>query len=373
MPATNMNGENTIVQAQAAAWVSAAQTIDAGQTSILVASADLTGAQALAEALRERDGAVLLAHDRGLALRTIVWQLPDLVILDAQFADDDGIDLCVSLKQDRRTRGIPIVVAAEAYDADEHLRAIEAGADDYLARSDTRLVLARVRALLRARRRSGDMVPLESVLKTLEQTVEAKDDITGGHQQRLGAYATLIGQRLGLSGRALDALHTGARLHDVGKIGVDEAILRKPSALNADEYAQIQQHTLIGEHILGPLCLSAPITAIVRHHHERWDGRGYPDGLVGEDIPLGARIVAVADAFDAMTAERPYSRPMTVEAAIERLRAGAGAQWDPEVVAAMLEVLSEILPARERAVGQISTPRPLPMIMRGVPLQLQLA
>jgi HD-GYP domain-containing protein (c-di-GMP phosphodiesterase class II) len=154
---------------------------------------------------------------------------------------------------------------------------------------------------------------------------------------------------------------------------VDEAILRKPSALNADEYAQIQQHTLIGEHILGPLCLSAPITAIVRHHHERWDGCGYPDGLVGEDIPLGARIVAVADAFDAMTAERPYSRPMTVEAAIERLRAGAGAQWDPEVVAAMLEVLSEILPARERAVGQISTPRPLPMIMRGVPLQLQLA
>jgi putative two-component system response regulator len=372
MPATNIS-ESTTVQTQVAAWISASQTIDAGQANILVASADQAGALALAEALRERDGAVMLAHDRGLALRTIVWQLPDLVILDAQLAGDDGIDLCVSLKQDRRTHTIPIVVTAAAYDAAEHLRAIEAGADDYLARSDTRLVLARGRALLRARRRGGDMVPLESVLKTLEQTVEAKDDITGGHQQRLGAYATLIGERLGFSGRALDALRTGARLHDVGKIGVDEAILRKPGALSADEYAQVQQHTLLGEQILGPLCLSAPVTAIVRSHHERWDGRGYPDGLVAEEIPLGARIVAVADAFDAMTAERPYSRPMTVEAASERLRAGAGAQWDPEVVAAMLEVLAEVLPARERAVGQPSMPRSLPMIMKGVPLRLQLA
>jgi putative two-component system response regulator len=372
MPATNLS-ENTTVQIQAAAWISAAQTIDAGQANILIASADLPTAQNLAEALRERDGAVLLARDRGLALRTIVWQLPDLVILDTLLAGEDGIDLCASLKQDRRTSGIPIVVIADADDADEHLRAIEAGADDYLARSDTRLVLARVRALLRARRRGGDMVPLESVLKTLEQTVEAKDDITGGHQQRLGAYATLVGERLGLTGRALDALRTGARLHDVGKIGVDEAILRKPGALSADEYARIQQHTLIGEHILGPLCLSAPITAIVRHHHERWDGRGYPDGLAGEDIPLGARIVAVADAFDAMTAERPYCQPMTVEAAMARLREGAGAQWDPEVVEVMLEVLAEVLPARERALGQAPALRPLPMIMRGVPLQLRVA
>jgi putative two-component system response regulator len=371
MPATNVISENTSVQAQAATWVSAAQTIDTGQANILVASAD-PAAQTLAEALRERDGAVLLAHDRGLALRTIVWQLPDLVILDTQLAGDDGIDLCVSLKQDRRTRSIPIVVTTAAYDTDEHLRAIQAGAEDYLARSNTGLVLARARALLRARRHN-DMVPLESVLKTLEQTVEAKDDITGGHQQRLGAYATLIGERLGFSGRALDALRTGARLHDVGKIGVDDTILRKPGALTDDEYAHIQQHTLIGEQILRPLCLSAPITAIVRHHHERWDGRGYPDGLIGEEIPLVARIVAVADAFDAMTAERPYSQPMTVEAAMERLRAGAGAQWDPEVVQAMLEVLGEILPARERAVGQPPAPRPLPMIMRGVPLKLQLA
>jgi putative two-component system response regulator len=368
-----MIGQNSTVQAQAAAWVSAAQTIDAGQANILIASADLNSAQTLAEALRERDGAVLLAHDRGLALRTIVWQLPDLVVLDAQFADDDGLGLCASLKQDRRTCGIPIVVTTAAYDADEHLRAIEAGADDYLAQSNTCLVLARVRALLRARRQSGDMVPLESVLKTLEQTVEAKDNITGGHQQRLGAYATLVGERMGLSGRALDALRTGARLHDVGKIGVDEAILRKPSGLSADEYAQIQQHTLVGEHILGPLCLSAPITSIVRHHHERWDGRGYPDGLAGEDIPLGARIVAVADSFDAMTAERPYSRPMTVEAAIERLRAGAGSQWDAQVVQAMIEVLAEILPARERAVGQAPVSQTVPMIMKGVPLRLQLA
>src|SRR5262245_40096641 len=170
MPATNVISENTSVQAQAAAWISAAQTIDAGQANILVASADPAARQVLAGALRERDVAVLLAHDRGLALRTIVWQLPDLVILDTQLAGDDAIDLCVSLKADRRTRSIPILVTTAAYDAHEHLRAIEAGADDYLARSNTQLVLARARALLRARRH-GDMVPLESVLKTLEQTV----------------------------------------------------------------------------------------------------------------------------------------------------------------------------------------------------------
>jgi putative two-component system response regulator len=348
-----------MVQERAAIWISAAQRINADQTTILIATADLERARALADALDQDDRRITLAHNRGLALRLIVWVLPSIIVLDTQL-DGDGIDLCASLKRDDRTWAIPIILTADACDADEHLRCIEAGADDYLPYAAPHLLAARARALLQIRRWIDDLMPLEQVIQALELAVDAKDDHTGGHLRRLAAYAELIGRRLGLSEQALDALRAGARLHDVGKIGVADAILRKPGALTAEEQRRIRQHPQIGARIVAPLGLAAEALAIVEHHHERWDGRGYPDGLVGQDIPLGARIVAVADAFDAMTAERPYSRPMTAEAAIERLYSGAGAQWDPAIVAALAQGLAEIAPCRERAIGAELAPADSP-------------
>jgi putative two-component system response regulator len=340
------------VDERAATWISAAQQLNADEASILIATADLKSAQALVDALDDDGYRIMVAHDRGLALRLSVWELPDIIILDAQLGGDDGIALCASLKRDARTRAIPIILTAAACDANEHLRGIEAGADDYLCCAAYHLLAARVRALLQVRRWIDNLIPIEQVIQALEQAVDAKDDYTGGHLRRLAAYAALIGRMLGLSEQAIDALRAGARLHDVGKIGVADAILRKPGPLTADEHHQIRQHPQIGAQVLAPLDLDAEIISIVTCHHERWDGRGYPAGLIGENIPLGARIVAVADAFDAMTAERPYSQPMTIKAAIERLRSGAGAQWDPTIVAALVECLAEIAPCQERAVGE---------------------
>jgi putative two-component system response regulator len=343
--------KDATLQKRAAPWLGAALDIDAGRSRILIASGDMQGAQHLADALRDDDRDVMLAHDRPLALRLAVWQLPDLVILDARLSGDDGIALCASLKVDRRTRGIPIIIRAGAYDSQEHLRCVEAGADDYAVSAEPDLLVARVLALLRGRQHA-EQERIESVVESLGRAVEAKDGPTGGHLQRVAGYARAIGGRLGLRGAALEALRYGALLHDVGKIGVDEAALRKSGPLTSDEYHQVRQHPLIGERIVEPLRLAALIGPIVRHHHERWDGRGYPDGLSGDAIPLGARIVAVADAFDAMTARRPYGEPLTLDAAIECLCNGAGAQWDSQVVEALVAWMAEVALGYERAVEE---------------------
>lgn len=197
--------EYAIVQEQASVWVTAAQRIEANEASILVASTDPGAVWTLSEALRDENYQILLAHERALALRTIVWQLPDLVILDAQLANDDGIALCASLKADHRTACIPILIIAHAHALNERLRAIDAGADDYLPHAEITLIVARSRALLRARRISN-LVPLDGVLKSPEHMVTAKDQNISAHQQHLAAYAVLIGERLRLRRRILDML-----------------------------------------------------------------------------------------------------------------------------------------------------------------------
>jgi len=155
----------------------------------------------------------------------------------------------------------------------------------------------------------------------------------------MAGYARAIGERLGMYGDELTALRYGALLHDVGKIGVDEAIIRKAGPLTPDEYRAMQQHTIVGERIVQPLRLAKEVAPIVRHHHERWDGHGYPDGLADEVIPLGARIVAVADAFDAMTTQRPYNTVISVDEAVGRLCAGVRIYWDAQIVMVFVEWL----------------------------------
>ena len=188
-----------------------------------------------------------------------------------------------------------------------------------------------------------------SVIVSLTMALEAKDPYTEGHSVRVAAYSEAIGKQLGLPPATLDMVHRSCLLHDIGKIAVDETILAKKGRLNPLEREKMDMHVLIGEDILRPIALLHPLLPGVRHHHERFDGSGYPDGLRGEDIPIEARIMAVADAFDAMTSNRPYREPLPEEEALAELRSAAGSQFDPRVVGAF----EQIYPAVKRTLENL--------------------
>jgi putative nucleotidyltransferase with HDIG domain len=175
-------------------------------------------------------------------------------------------------------------------------------------------------------------------IETLNATVEAKDPYTAGHSARVRRVALAIGHELGLGKEELEALRLGGLFHDIGKIAIPDAILLKPARLTEDEFERMKEHSAEGAHIVGKLGSLRPIVPIIRHHHERWDGRGYPDGLAGEDIPLLAAIVGLADAWDAMTTERPYAAAMSAEEAVEEIRRGTGGQFAPAVAQALLRI-----------------------------------
>lgn len=182
----------------------------------------------------------------------------------------------------------------------------------------------------------------EQVIFALAAAAEAKDEYTESHTQRVANTALHVGTRLGLQESDLVALYRGGLIHDIGKIGVPDAVLRKPGPLNAEEERQMRAHPVIGESIVKPLSSAADVLTIVRHHHERFDGGGYPDGLCGHKIPLLARIVSVCDAYDALASDRPYRARRNPDEAIETLMRGAGQQWDRELVSLLISELPAI-------------------------------
>jgi putative two-component system response regulator len=215
----------------------------------------------------------------------------------------------------------------------DRVRALDAGADDFLAKPVERVELvARVRSALRLKAVYNTLDSAEQVIFALAAAVEAKDPLTEKHTQRVAESARHLGARWGLPEVALDALYRGGIIHDIGKIGVPDAILLKPGGLDADETARMQSHVVIGENIIRPLHSLSMLLPIIRHHHERFDGRGYPDGLHAREIPRLAGIVAVCDAFDALVNDRPYRARLPIDHALAVLVDGAGHQWDPEVV-----------------------------------------
>ena len=181
------------------------------------------------------------------------------------------------------------------------------------------------------------------IVKALAQTIEAKDPYTHGHSARVMEYAVQIAQKLGLPEEEIESLRYAAILHDIGKIGVRGIILNNPNGLTVEEYDEVKRHPIIGENIITPIELLQPIRPLIRHHHEWYNGKGYPDGLSGENIPLGARILAVADAYDAMKSDRPYRKTLTEETAIQELKRGNKTQFDPKTVEVFLELLKQNL------------------------------
>lgn len=262
-----------------------------------------------------RLGYEVVTASNGLsALDAIARYHPDVVLSDVNMPGLDGIELCRRIKANQRTRLIPVLLITGLTASEDRIRGIEAGADDFITKPPVIAELeARVRSLCRIKRYTDDLDSAEAVILSLGLTIEARDPDTDGHCQRLASYATLLGKRLSLGESELVALHRGGYLHDVGKIGVPDAVLLKPGKLTTAEYAVMQQHTLIGDRLCGELRLLKDVRPIVRHHHERPNGTGYPDGLEGDAIPPLARILSVVDVYDALTTDRPYRKAMAPE------------------------------------------------------------
>jgi putative two-component system response regulator len=290
----------------------------------------------------ERDGhAVDSASDAEEALGIAAEGRHDLVLLDVMMPGRDGFNLCRAIKRHPRTVLTPVVMVTGLQDLSSRIKGIDAGADDFLCKPvNMHELRARVRSLVRLKRRTDDLESAESIIVSLALTIEARDASTQGHCQRLAAYGVALGRALGLSGDDLAALQRGGYLHDVGKVGVPDAILLKPGRFTADEALAMQAHTVIGDRLCGELRSLRLVRTIVRHHHERLDGSGYPDGLVGEAIPLLAQITGIVDVYDALTSVRPYKTAYTSEQAIAVLLDEVRRGWRSErLVRTFIDVL----------------------------------
>jgi putative two-component system response regulator len=266
---------------------------------------------------------------------------PDLILLDVVMPGKSGYELCRELKDDPHTRLIPVVMITGLSDREDRLRGIESGADDFLNKPIfPEELFARVKSLLKLKEFTDELDSAEAVLCTLGLSVEARDPYTEGHCERLAQYASDLGVHLGLDHESLIALKRGGYLHDLGKIRVPDEILKKGSNLTVEEWAVMREHPVIGETICKPLRSLKLVLPIIRHHHEHWNGEGYPDRLVGEDIPLLARILQVVDVYDALRTERPYKPALSHEDAMTVMQdESQNGLWDAHLVNEFLAML----------------------------------
>jgi putative two-component system response regulator len=290
---------------------------------------DIEANRSLVTALLTRDGYRVDAVASGAAaLEWVRSNPPDLVLLDVMMPPPNGFDVCRALKADAGTRLIPVVLITALQQSEDRIQGFEAGADDFISKPfNAHELRARVRSLIRIKRYTDDLDSAESVILSLALTIEARDGYTEGHCERLARYATTLGRHIGLSDEDVRVLERGGYLHDIGKVGIPDAILLKPGRFTPAEFAVMQQHAVIGDRLCGELRSLRQVRPIVRHHHERQDGTGYPDGLRGDAIPLFAQIIAIVDVFDALTTARPYKAAVAADAACAELIAEAQRGW----------------------------------------------
>jgi len=314
--------------------------LDLGSARILLADRDVLGRRLIEAVLEERGYAVVSVPDGVAAFQALEEHAVDVVILDVTRDGYDGFNTLQQIRHDRRYADLPVLLLTNPMASNHAEAGLESGADDLITKPvEPRVLLARVRSSLRTRRALLGMEAAHAVVAALANEINSRDTDIRLHTERLGLYASELGRRVGLSATDLNAIAYGTLLHDLGKIGISESIRLKPGPLTPEEREVMKRHTEIGERIAASLAGSERFGPIIRHHHERWDGQGYPDGLRAEAIPMGARIISVVDAFDAMTQYRPYRSPRSVPEAIEELRRERGRQFDPRLVDTFIQVL----------------------------------
>jgi putative two-component system response regulator len=272
-----------------------------------------------AVALLSVEGYVVLEADNGHeALEFVATNQPDIILLDVSMPGMDGFEVCRRLKQDEHTRLTPIVFVTALDDRRARLKGIEAGGDDFLTKPFDQLQLsARVKSLIHQKRLNEDLDHASEVLFSIARTVESRDPNTGDHCERLSQLGKAFGEYLDLPAAQVRDLMWAGYLHDIGKVGIPDTVLLKTGPLTPEEQAIMQQHVFIGENICYPLKTMRGVLPIIRHHHERWDGSGYPDNLKGNEIPLLVQIFQIIDIFDALTNERPYKPAFSIEQALD--------------------------------------------------------
>ena len=301
--------------------------------TVLAVDDDPGALEALAEALSTLQFRVWGATDGGSALALAQRHQPDVILLDVMMPGMDGYEICARLKQDPETRLIPVVFLTGHGTREARLHGLEAGATDFLSKPCDLVELeVRVRNLVEFRRLTLELDSAEQMVFSIARSVEARDPDTSDHCERLAGLGVRLGQKLGLGEGELKALRRGGYLHDLGKVGIPDAVLLKPGPLDAGEWDIMRRHVEIGVEICSPLRSLRPVLPLIRHHHERFDGSGYPDGLTGGEIPLLARIFQVVDVYDALTNDRCYRKALDRHTALGVMTDETNRGfWDPEI------------------------------------------
>ncbi|MBH8551354.1 two-component system response regulator [Nostocaceae cyanobacterium CENA357] len=290
---------------------------------------DHTASRMTAVALLSMEGYEVIEADCGATAVELVRQKqPDLILLDVMMPGMDGFEVCQLLKQDNHTRLIPVIFITALNDRRSRIRGIEVGADDFLTKPFDRVELAaRVKSLVRQKRLNEDLDHTEQVLFSVARAIESRDPNTGDHCERLVQLGQAFGEYLNLSRHQIRDLMWGGYLHDIGKVGIPDDVLLKKGKLTSQDWEIMRQHVVIGEKICQPLRSMRGVVPIIRHHHERWDGSGYPDGLKAEDIPYLAQVFQMIDIYDALTSERPYKRAFNTKEALSVMLEETNLGW----------------------------------------------
>ncbi len=284
---------------------------------------------------------VFKANNWGEAAVLIKKQQFNIIIADVRLPDIELQRMIEEIKIENKYAYI--ITSAGFADIDAAMKSLQHGAHDYMSKPfDPSDIVTTMRRIVDKQRLQADNLQLFDTIKVLALALDARDHYTHGHSQEVTEYAVEIAREIGLSFKEIDIIRDAGILHDIGKIGIADAVLLKPGKLTDEEYAEIKKHPVIGKKILEPVKCLADKIPLIYHHHERFDGTGYPDGLAGDNIPLGARILAVADSYQAMTSTRPYRKALPTLVAIAELIRFKARQFDPIIVDAFLRVLRRI-------------------------------
>jgi putative two-component system response regulator len=327
--------------------------LDPAKATILVADDTEANLELLSGILTAAGYQVVCARNGEQAMAAVLRGGVDVVLLDVVMPGRTGFSACQQIKSNPKTRLIPVVLVTSLTDTDDRIHGIMVGADDLLTKPvNKHELLARVHSLLRLKSFTDELENAETVLFSLATSIEAKDPYTEGHCERLSEYSVALGERIGLSEELRVALRRGGMVHDVGKVAVPETILLKPGPLTELEWKVMKQHPVVGEKICLPLKSFRLVVPIIRHHHEKLDGSGYPDGLKGDEIPITARVLQTVDIYDALTTDRPYRKALSPEKAIAQMREEVKrGWWDASLVDEFEGLVSEpVGPARKGGV-----------------------